>query len=264
MLACIHVSFDEQDPMRIASIPLLACLALPLCSNAAETLELAEDLSVSQLDKHTWLHVSQLARQNSSAIPANGLVLEQGNILVLVDTPWTLAQTTALLDWATEKFEKPVAYVIATHAHQDQVGGAAVLANRSIPIFMHATALDFINAPVLSKDLVRELDLRAGGEFTLNNLEIFFPGHGHAPGNLVLYIPATKLLFGGCVVKSADAESLGYIEDASIAGWQYAIDEINRKYPEIHRVVPGHGQPGDASLLSHTLELVRASTPEHP
>ena len=162
--------------MRIASIPLLACLALPFPGNAAEVLQLAEDLSVSQLDQHTWLHVSQLARQNSSSIPANGLLLEQENILVLVDTPWTLAQTTALLDWASEKFEKPVAYVIATHAHQDQVGGAAVLANRSIPIFMHATALDFINAPVLSKGLVRELDLRAGGEFTLNNLEIFFPG----------------------------------------------------------------------------------------
>ncbi|MEE8119281.1 MAG: subclass B1 metallo-beta-lactamase [Gammaproteobacteria bacterium] len=250
--------------MRIAPILLLLCLVLPFAVTGAESLQLAEDLKVSQLDAHTWLHVSGLARQNSSAAPANGLILEQGNILVIIDTPWTLAQTAALLDWATAKFEKPVAYVIATHGHRDQVGGAAVLANRNIPIFMHATALDFADAPVLSKDLVRELNLRAGGNFVLNNLEIFFPGHGHAPGNLVIYLPATKTLFGGCLVKAAAASSLGNVQEASIAGWQYAINAMLKNYPKAITVVPGHGEPGDYSLLAHTLELLRAREPEQP
>lgn len=47
-----------------------------------------------------------------------------------------------------------------------------------------------------------------------SSLEVFYPGPGHTPDNSVVYLPAHKLLYGGCFIKSKESVSLGNIEEA--------------------------------------------------
>ncbi len=46
------------------------------------------------------------------------------------------------------------------------------------------------------------------------SLQIYYPEHGHTIDNLAAYLPKKQILFGGCVIKSEDAENLGYTQEA--------------------------------------------------
>lgn len=86
--------------------------------------------------------------------------------------------------------------------------------------------------------------------------EVFFPGPGHAPNNVVLWFPDQQILFGGCLIKSASADSLGFTGDADLRAWPEAVRRVAARYrPAL--VVPGHGPLalGDAPLR-HTLDLL--------
>jgi hypothetical protein len=74
-----------------------------------------------------------------------------------------------------------------------------------------------------------------------------------------VWLPAHRLLFGGCMVRAADASALGNLADADVAGWRHAIDTVSAAFGSAAIVVPGHGTPGGAELLAHTRELVDAA-----
>ena len=43
------------------------------------------------------------------------------------------------------------------------------------------------------------------------SIEAFYPGPGHSPDNIVVWIPEARVLFGGCLVKSAGAKGLAAV-----------------------------------------------------
>jgi glyoxylase-like metal-dependent hydrolase (beta-lactamase superfamily II) len=75
---------------------------------------------------------------------------------------------------------------------------------------------------------------------------------------VVVWLPDARVLFGTCLVRAASARSLGNLADASVGTWEAAVEAIERRFPSPRVVVPGHGDPGDASLLAHTKALARA------
>lgn len=88
-----------------------------------------------------------------------------------------------------------------------------------------------------------------------DTIEVFYPGSGHTEDNIVVWLPKSNILFGGCFVKSIHSKNLGNIEDASIKIWPASIQKVINKYPDIKVVVPGHGKVGDTSLLKNTAKL---------
>jgi glyoxylase-like metal-dependent hydrolase (beta-lactamase superfamily II) len=83
---------------------------------------------------------------------------------------------------------------------------------------------------------------------------------GHAPDNIVVWFPDQRILFGGCLIKSASADGLGFTGDADLATWPEAVRRVAARYhPTL--VVPGHGPLalGDAPLR-HTLDLLTTKT----
>jgi glyoxylase-like metal-dependent hydrolase (beta-lactamase superfamily II) len=77
----------------------------------------------------------------------------------------------------------------------------------------------------------------------------------------VVWVPEAKVLFGGCAVREAATSSAGNTADADMASWPEAIRRVRARYPEAEVVVPGHGEPGDAELLDHTIELLETGPP---
>ena len=189
---------------------------------------------------------------------SNGLVVQDGDELVLIDTAWGEAPTEALLDWAARELGRPVTRALATHSHEDRIGGPVSLARRGIPLLVHPATLRLATqrGVTTAQPIVGFADsdvVQVGG------LEVFHPGAAHARDNVVVWIARERLLVGGCAVKTADAPTLGFVGDADLARWPASLRRVRERYPEARVVVPGHGEPSDLALLDHTLALLDAA-----
>ncbi|WP_224367740.1 subclass B1 metallo-beta-lactamase [Hyalangium versicolor] len=214
---------------------------------------LAEDVSVRRLAPGVWLHTT-LGSGDYKHIPANGLIIEDGDGSLLVDTTWNAQQAERLLVWAEEELHRPVRAAVVTHFHSDRTGGVPALTARGLPVYGLAETARLAAA---SKEPVPTRTFEGGQ--TLGSTEFFFPGAGHARDNIVVWHPSSGVLFGGCFVKAGDAKDLGNLSDADTAAWPASVARVQERFPQARIIVPGHGLPGGPGLLTHTQELLRAS-----
>lgn len=223
----------------------------------------ADDVPVGEVRLHAlrpgiWTHVST-ERFDGTLYPSNGLIVRDGDGVLLVDTAWGEEATVALLDAIEAQIGLPVRRVIVTHFHDDRVGGSAALAARGIPVY--ATPFTRRLAAAEGNDVpagsLTGLDA-AGGALTVGPVEVFYPGAGHAPDNLVVYVPGAHVLVGGCAVFEAARATPGNVADADLGAWPQTLRRVEARYPEAEIVVPGHGLPGGPELLEHTITVVEA------
>ena len=62
------------------------------------------------------------------------------------------------------------------------------------------------------------------------------------------------------MIRSFEWGSLGFTGDASIGRWASSVQKVKDKFNPITLVVPGHGKPGDATMLDHTMGVVEQNT----
>ena len=248
-------------PRLLVSALALALLVTPAAAQdtggtpAPVTWTVTPDLQVQRLGPDVWLHVSWHVLDSGVRSPSNGLLVRDGDGLLLVDTAWGEASTAALLDWAADSLGLPVTRAFSTHWHADRLGGAPVLAARGVPFFAHPRTVAAARAQGLPEPEAIA-DLAPGEAAAFGPVEVLYPGPGHTADNTVVWLPREEMLVGGCAVKGAEAADLGYTGDADVAAWPDAIRRVQARYPEAAVVVPGHGALGDVGLLAHTLDLL--------
>jgi metallo-beta-lactamase class B len=216
---------------------------------------LGEDLQVRQLSGTVWMHTSKKTL-NGVVVSANGLVIATSEGSILVDTPWDTAQTRRILRWAALTLRSPIRSAVVTHAHEDRMGGSALLKKESIPTYGLALTGERAAGkgwPIPDSLFTDQLFVRLGDR----TLDLFFPGAGHSPDNIVVWLAEEKILFGGCLVKGVNDNTLGFTGDADKPAWAVALGRINTRYPDARIIVPGHGTVGDRAMLLHTLELLQ-------
>ena len=210
-----------------------------------------------QLRPGVWLHRSWFKLPRWGRVPANGVVLVGKTESLLIDTPWTDAQVEWLFGEVRRRFGAPITRVVVTHSHEDCAGGLAA-AHRlgAVSYALKATAHKARAAgkPVPQRTFVGHRSMAAAG----TTVELFYPGPGHTTDNIVVHLPAAATLFGGCLIKSAAARSLGNTREADMGRWAASVEAVAARYPRADLVVPGHGAPGGRALLTHTLSLIRA------
>lgn len=238
------------------ALAALGLIAFGDSSAFAETnrIEDAPDLQITRLADGVWLHTSWQVLPGGMRCPSNGLLVRESGVLVLIDTAWGLKLTRELLMWIEREVKLPVVRAIVTHAHNDRMGGVAVLADRGISVFSHPLT----GALAAKQGWPRPTPLAAlnepGSATQVGEVEVFYPGPAHTVDNVVVWIPRTKILFGACAVKDMGSRTLGNTADADITSWPEAIRRVQRRYDcESVRVVPGHGEVGGSELLRHTL-----------
>ncbi len=230
---------------------MLATLLL-LASAAAPATDLGDGASVRLLAPDVWLYVSERA---SDHVAANSLVVSLPGGPMLVDPPWGDAQTDKVLDWAQKTLGRPVVGAVSTHSHEDRTGGLSALKKRGIP----AGALQLTAELARAAGKTAPDVLFSSGAFSdPRGFEAFHPGAGHAPDTIVVWFPKQRVLFGGCLVKSAESTDLGFVGDADLAHWPAAIEAVRARYRDAAIVVPGHGEPSTVRALERTLELLAA------
>lgn len=241
-----------------AALGLLLCGACgPSFPPDAEVL--SDDVFIQSLQPGLWRHVShrQIAGQR---VGSNGLVVKLPDGALLVDTAWDDAQTALLLDWVERELGS-VTLLLVSHAHDDRMGGIAEVHRRGIP------SLGLVQTGRLAEEQGFEpLTQTFAGRIPLDPLgvrgEAFFPGPGHSRDNLVVWLEGSRTLFGTCLVRGAEW-GIGFLGDAAVEAWPKTARVLEERYARARRVVPGHGEPGDRSLLVHTRELADAAAAEH-
>ncbi|MBL8922367.1 MAG: MBL fold metallo-hydrolase [Myxococcaceae bacterium] len=263
--------------MRAWLVVGLACLAcarqglrVPTPEEVhVERLVLSPELELAKLRDDVWLHTTWKELPNVGPFPSNGLVVVGDGGVVLIDTPWTPKATRTLLEWVDSRLHLPVTDLIATHSHDDRIGGVSELAPETA---VHALQLTIDRAKADGVDL-KAAPLAAPYERLVLagvSVETLYPGPGHAPDNLVVQLRGRQLLFGGCWVRSPASTTLGNLAEADLAGWKKGLEVSSfpddtpfcAKDPRPLRpmlVVPGHGGLGGDGLFLHTRDLVDAA-----
>ncbi len=215
---------------------------------------------------------------HTTPIAANALVFRTpSGETVLADTPWTPEATRDLLDWIAARFGALPSLATVSHFHLDAAGGIAALEAAGVPVAVsdrtakllaekgeamresladaHGEAFECfrVAAPQATFPLVEGFRTTVGGA----DVRIVFPGHGHAPDNVVTWFPESGVMFGGCMVKGGD--NLGYLGDANRETWPAAMQALLALAPKV--VVPGHGARTDPEQLSHTAKLLADDAP---
>ncbi len=215
----------------------------------------SETLVIKKVSDHAYNHISYLKTDSFGKVECNGMIVVNGNVALVFDTPATEESSEELLEFLIEQKKLKIKAVVATHFHDDCLAGLEAFHSRGIPSYSTSLTAKLAEAEdnlVPQKTFERSLVLKAGKSEVL----LHYPGEGHTRDNVVAYFAAEKVMFGGCLVKCMDA-SKGYLGDANEEKWTETIEVLKAKFPDVQTVIPGHGPYGGIELLDYTANLFR-------
>lgn len=187
---------------------------------------------------------------------ANAMYLVTDKGVVLFDAPWDKTQFQPLLDSIKSRHQKDVVMYFATHSHEDRAAGLGFYGQKGIITYtIKATDRLLKNKNEgRSKFVIPNDTVFAIGKY---KFEVYYPGQGHAPDNIVVWFDNEKLLYGGCFVKSAEAIDLGYLGEANVDEWEKSIKRVQAKFKNPKYIIPGHEDWTNIESLNHTLKMVQ-------
>jgi len=269
LLSAVVVSFSlslkPSDPLFTDGTEMHSCGAC--CYSGLEELSrydvaamndttiISGELYVVKLSEQLYTHVSYHTDPKWGRFTCNGMIYyPNDSAAVLFDTPMDDSVTEQLLDWIERTGYTEVTLFVPNHFHDDCLSGYDVLLSHGVD-------------QILMNPMTRKLyDGNLNGmlpfyipDFESAHFECFYPGPAHTDDNIVAWFPKEKVLFGGCMVKSAYSKSMGNIADANLKKWPKTIKKVKRKFKDAHLIVPGHGPAGGAELLDHTLYLLKVN-----
>ncbi|MEN6425038.1 MAG: subclass B1 metallo-beta-lactamase [Phycisphaerales bacterium] len=238
-----------------------ACMGVVLAgcqsSNTApkpQSIRISDDVFVQPVTAGVWVHTTYHDVPGYGRTPANGLIVVDGKEAMLIDLPWTDEQTATLFDWIAANQGAVVKTVVPTHFHQDCMGGLAEAHRRRATSYGLDKTIEIARQrrlPVPQIPFQLRTMVRCGPTVAL----VTYYGPGHTTDNVVAWLPKQGILFGGCLIKSMDAQSLGNTADGDLTAYPITLRKVQAAYRHAKIVVPGHGDWGGPELIEHTLGL---------
>lgn len=216
-----------------------------------------KDLIVYPIAKNTWVHVTFLETEEYGRVACNGMIYRSANDVAIFDTPIIDEVSDQLIQWVENELDADIKAVIINHHHLDCLGGLQAFHDNGTPSYAHSIEITLAKErnAVVPTNSINETGtdtLMIGGNLIIN----FYPGPAHTMGNIVSYVPESRTLFGGCMVKTIGAGK-GNLADADTLKWTNSISTIMKTYPDVEKIVPGHGKTGSIDLLKYTADLFK-------
>jgi metallo-beta-lactamase class B len=212
-------------------------------------------LKIKHLTGDFYIYTTYNTYQESK-LPANGMYLLTNNDVVLFDTPWDTTQFQPLLDSIKQKHNKNVSMCIATHWHSDRTEGLEYYKKQGIKTYTTKLTdeLSKKNDKKRAEYLIEKDTLFNIGQHTF---ETYYPGQGHTADNIVIWFNNEKILYGGCLIKGADAENLGYLGDANKTEYYSTLKNVEKKFLNPKFIIISHSEWGNLNSLKHSIKLAK-------
>ncbi len=217
----------------------------------------SDHLIITQISEHSFEHTSYLQTNDFGNVPCNGLIVTNNKEAVIFDTPTNDEGAAELIKWIKETLNYKINAVVATHFHNDCLGGLKAFHDQNISSYAYSKTIELAkenNFTVPQNSFDNSVTINVGNEKAI----VKFFGEGHTKDNTVGYFPKENILFGGCLIKEIDATK-GYLGDSNVEAWSATVQKIKEEYPEVKIVIPGHGKTGDDKLLDYTINLFKGS-----
>ncbi|MCA3236654.1 MAG: MBL fold metallo-hydrolase [Curvibacter sp.] len=192
---------------------------------------------------------------NQNFISNAGFVVTPAGVVV-IDALGSPALAQRLAGEIRRITPQPITHVIVTHYHADHIYGLQAFKAMGARIIAHRAALAYLNSDTARLRLqasraelapwvddntrLVEADQWLDGDQTLAvggvDFQIRFVGPSHTPEDLVVYVPAQKVLFAGDLVFRS---RIPYVGQADSRQWIAALDKLLAFDATV--VVPGHG-----------------------
>lgn len=235
---------------------LVVWITASIPANSQELIFINEDLQLQRLSEDLYVHISWFELETYGRFSSNGMVyLQQGKALI-VDSPMETGLLEPLTRFIEDSLGAQVAVAVPGHFHDDCLNG--------LPYFHSKGAVSISGKK--TQDICRENDLvvpqrsfrrKKQLKFGDSKVVLRYFGGGHAPDNIVVWFPEEQVLFGGCMIRALEAGGLGNTGDAIMEEWGPTVVKIQKAFPAVKTVIPGHGLIGDRKLLQHTIDLIR-------
>lgn len=222
----------------------------------ANKIKVNRDLYIYKVDKSTYIYTSWHNSKKFGRFPSNGMIYIKNAKALLIDTPFTNEDTKILTDYIKNNLNANVEILIPGHYHDDCLGGMKhihKIGAKSISSELTKSMCIKLGLPVPKISFKDSYQIDFHGDKVVCN----YFGGGHTFDNIVVWFPKTKILFGGCLIKSMNSKTLGNTADSEIDKWDKTVEKVKKQYQNAVIVVPGHGKWGGTELLDNTIRLVK-------
>jgi glyoxylase-like metal-dependent hydrolase (beta-lactamase superfamily II) len=177
-------------------------------------------------------------------------------------------------------------YLILTHSHSDHVFGMGIFRDRGATVIAHRATVGWLQDDgnwfkAMMADHAGWTAVEADsvfGDVSLSLPDVLLDGDtslsldgdelrilaipGHVPGELVVYHPSSRTLFGGDAIYEGMVPTMRF---GAPDDWRTWVEQLERvRDLDIATIVPGHGALGPATLLDANIEALQLAIRDAP
>lgn len=242
--------------------------------------------SVTEVKPHVFVWVPEEIHDldgdpNFTLAGNSGFIIGSEGVIV-IDTTNTPFHAREVIYEIRQRTDVPVKYVVDTDSGGDDVlGNEAFTDQKAVIISTPIVAAEMrdyhrslakrmaeegeagmrmrqrmrgIHVTLPTQEINHEMSIGVGGE----EVRLLLPMAGPSPGNLVVYLPHSKVLFLGSLFENGPKPNL---EGVDVRKWADYLRKVESWDVDVY--VPGHGAPGDKKALEEfrqSLEKLETKT----